>query len=140
MVHIELTKERAIEEHRKMWNWIADQYEKRSREDIGNLKRMYLCENNMIGIYGNCFLCNYAGNNESSYGNYAFNCDQCLLQWPVPKNSNIEDGYCVDKYNLNDNYGLYGMLEEGYNEKGSRLTFKEKENIARQIANLPERK
>lgn len=137
---MELAKERVIEEHRKMWNWIADQYEKRSREGIGNLKRMYLCENNMIGIYGDCFLCNYAGNNESSYGNYAFNCDQCLLQWPVPKNSNIEDGYCVDKYNLNDNYGLYGMLEQGYNESGSRLVFNEKENIARQIANLPERK
>lgn len=137
---MELTKERAIEEHRKMWNWIADQYEKRSREDIGNLKRMYLCENNMIGIYGGCFLCNYAGNNDSSFGNYAFNCDQCLLEWPVPEDSNIEDGYCVDKYNLNDNYGLYGMLEEGYSESGNRLVFKEKENIARQIANLPERK
>ena len=95
---------------------------------------------NMRGIYAHCFLCNYAGNNESSYSNYAFNYDQCLLQWPVPEDSNIEGGYCVDKYNLNDNYGLYGMLEEGYNEKGSRLTFKEKENIAREIANLPERK
>ena len=137
---MELTQERAIEEHRKMWNWITDQYKKHIRYDIGNLKRMYLCENNMIGIYGDCFLFNYAGNNDSSFGNYAFNCDQCLLEWPVPEDSNIEDGYCVDKYNLNDNYGLYGMLEEGYNEKGSRLTFKEKENIARQIANLPERK
>lgn len=69
-----------------------------------------------------------------------FNCDQCLLQWSVPKDSNIEDGYCVDKYNLNDKYGLYGMLEEGHNESGNILVFKEKENIARQIANLPERK
>ena len=32
------------------------------------------------------------------------------------------------------------MLEEVYNESGNRLVFKEKENIARQIANLPERK
>ena len=137
---MQLTKEQTIQEHRKMWNWIADQYKKRRRANVGNLKDMYLYEKNMGGIYGHCFLCNYAGNNESSYGNYAFNCDQCLLQWPVPEDSNIEDGYCVDKYNLNDNYGLYGMLEEGYNEKGSRLTFKEKENIAREIANLPERK
>ena len=129
---MQLTKEHAIQEHRKMWNWIADQYKKRSRENVDDLKCMYLHEKNMEGIYGHCFLCNYAGNNESSYGNYAFNC--------VPKDSNIEDGYCVDKYNLNDNYGLYGMLEEGYNESGNRLVFKEKENIARQIANLPERK
>lgn len=135
---MQLTKEQAIQEHRKMWNWIADQYKKCSKADVSNLKRIYLHEKNMEGIHGHCFLCNYAGNNESSYGNYAFNCDQCLLQWPVPEDSNIEDGYCVDKYNLNDNYGLYGMLEEGYNENGSRLTFKEKENIARQIANLPE--
>ena len=137
---MQLTKEQTIQEHRKMWNWIADQYKKRSKVNVGNLKDMYLHEKNMGGIYGHCFLCNYAGNNESSYGNYAFNCDQCLLQWPVPEDSNIEDGYCVDKYNLNDNYGLYGMLEEGYNESGNRLVFKEKENIARQIANLPERK
>lgn len=24
---MQLTKKQAIEEHRKMWNWIADQYE-----------------------------------------------------------------------------------------------------------------
>lgn len=24
---MDLTKEQAIQEHRKMWNWIADQYE-----------------------------------------------------------------------------------------------------------------
>lgn len=137
---MDLTKEQAIQEHRKMWNWIADQYKKRSKADINNLKCMYLHAKNMEGIYGHCFLCHYAGNNESSHGNYAFNCDQCLLQWPVPKDSNIEDGYCVDKYNLNDNYGLYGMLLEGHNESGEKLVFKEKENIARQIANLPERK
>ena len=137
---MKLTKEQAITEHRKMWNWIADQYERYSKANVGDLKCVYLHEKNMEGIHGHCFLCNYAGNNESSYGNYDFNCDQCLLQWPVPMDSNIKDGYCVDKYNLNDNYGLYGMLEEGYNESGNRLVFKEKENIARQIANLPERK
>ena len=135
-----LTKEQAIIEHRKMWNWIADQYKQCSKANVHNLKRMYLHEKNMEGIYGHCFLCNYAGNNESSYGNYAFNCDQCLLQWPVPQDSNIEEGYCTDKYDLNDQYGLYGMLESEYDENGNRLVFKEKANIAKQIANLPERK
>lgn len=137
-----LTKEQTIEEHRKMWNWIADQYEKRNRADVYNLKSMYLQEKHMDWVLGHCFLCNYAGNNESSYGNYAFNCDQCLLQWPVPQDSNIEEGYCTDKYDLNDQYGLYGMLESEYDESGNILnilTFKEKANIARQIANLPER-
>ena len=137
---MQLTKEQTIQEHRKMWNWIADQYKKRCRADVCDLKCAYLHGKNMKRIHGHCFLCNYAGNNESDYGNYAFNCDQCLLQWPVPKDPNIEDGYCVDKYNVNDNYGLYGMLLEGYNESGNRLVFKEKEDIARQIANLPERK
>ena len=137
---MQLTKEQAIAEHRKMWNWIADQYKHGSEAHVSDLKCVYLREKNMGGIYGHCFLCNYAGVNESDYGNYAFNCNRCLLQWPVPKDSNIEEGYCVDKYNLNDNYGLYGMLEERYKKKGSRLTFKEKENIAREIANLPERK
>lgn len=137
---MQLTKEQTIEEHRKMWNWIADQYEKRDSTDVCSLKHMYCQKKNMDEINAHCFLSNYAGMNESSHGNYAFNCDQCLLQWPVPEDSNIEDGYCVDKDDFEDQYGLYGMLESGYDESGNILTFKEKANIARQIANLPERK
>ena len=41
---MQLTKEHAIQEHRKMWNWIADQYKKRSRANVCNLKDMYLHE------------------------------------------------------------------------------------------------
>ena len=41
---MQLTKEQTIQEHRKMWNWIADQYKKRSRVNVGNLKDMYLHE------------------------------------------------------------------------------------------------
>ena len=36
---MELTREEAISEHRKMWNWIADEIEKEKRDqDIFDLK------------------------------------------------------------------------------------------------------
>lgn len=45
---MKLTKKRAIEEHRKMWNWIAEQYENEtdisSDEAFRVLKEHYGCD------------------------------------------------------------------------------------------------
>ena len=53
-----LTKQEAITEHRKMWNWIADTIKEEKRiKDIRGLKRKYL-EQKDLKIMGNCFAVN----------------------------------------------------------------------------------
>lgn len=37
-----ISKEEAIKNHRAMWNWIADQYEKGSNQRVRFLKREYI--------------------------------------------------------------------------------------------------
>ena len=55
---MKLTKQKAIEEHRKMWNWIADQYEKGCVTDIHALKSEYMGETGLEGrLLHNCFCC-----------------------------------------------------------------------------------
>lgn len=64
-----LTREQAILEHRKMWNWIADELEK------GNCveKIDYLISHgyNPSEIKNRCFLCTFC----------LEHCDCCPLQW-----------------------------------------------------------
>ena len=57
---MKLTKQKAIEEHRKMWNWIADQYESNRNSELRVLKREYIKEYTDIEhISCDCFLCEY---------------------------------------------------------------------------------
>lgn len=42
---MELTREQAITEHRKMWRWIAKQYENKYDISPYNLKKIYFLEN-----------------------------------------------------------------------------------------------
>lgn len=65
-----LTREQAIAEHRKMWNWIADEHEK------GNYlvdKSDYLESHGFSSseMINDCFLCTYAKKN----------CKNCPLVW-----------------------------------------------------------
>ena len=53
----ELTREQAIAEHRKMWNWIADNLES-MKMSVYTLKQMY-CNENEWNLLHNCFLCDY---------------------------------------------------------------------------------
>lgn len=60
---MELTKEQAIEKHRKMWNWIADQYENGRVGNIHAMKQEYIdIEETEYRerILHNCFCCEYA--------------------------------------------------------------------------------
>ena len=87
---MKLTKKEAIENHRKMWNWIAvmlksERYKafdymehgKRYGITITCLKEAYI---NMIGlkgeIYCDCFCCEYAFNS-----NLLRACDNCPVIW-----------------------------------------------------------
>lgn len=75
---MELTKEQALEEHRKMWNWIADQYENGRVEDIRGMKQEYIEETEYRElILHNCFCCEYAVQKRS--GDYR--CIDCPVTW-----------------------------------------------------------
>lgn len=111
---MKLTREQAIAEHRKMWNWIADQIErKRKYLSISGLKDKYffMLEMKIIPV-DRCFLCQYA--NET---NVYCPCDYCPVVVP-------------------EGIGCLGGL---YYSVSRAETWQEQAALARQIANLPER-
>ena len=93
---MKLTKTQAIEEHRKMWNWIADETERR-REPVGKYSylKKYIYTGEGLTKYGtikdNCFLCEYTVN--QSYRN----CSSCPLDWAVGEN---KVRYCTESESL----------------------------------------
>lgn len=112
-----LTREKAIAEHRKMWNWIADRIEKgKNFVDIDERKDQYL-EKLKIQIYPveSCFLCEYA--NRKKGKRYQKPCRFCPVENP-------------------DGDGCLGGL---YYAVCRAETWQEQAALARQIANLPER-
>lgn len=109
-----LTREQAIAEHRKMWRWIAELIEKVKRcVNIGDSKKEYLSMLK-IKIYpiDMCFLCQYA--NEADV---CFPCRHCPVEKP-------------------DGIGCLGGL---YYKVCRAETWQEQAALARQIAELPER-
>lgn len=113
-----LTREQAIAEHRKMWNWIAEQIEdKQSVIDIEICKGEYCAEHGFT-INCNCFLCEYTEENNIA-------CSECILKWG--DNAEDECGMTHD-----EKPGIYrkAIYSEYWQEQAS---------LARKIANLPER-
>lgn len=111
---MKLTREQAIAEHRKMWNWIADQIErKRKYLSISGLKDKYFFMLKMkIWPVDRCYLCQYANEHSKT-----FQCDNCPVEKP-------------------DGVGCLGGLYYAVNRAE---TWQEQASLARQIANLPER-
>ena len=74
---MQLTKEQAIIEHRKMWNWIADQYKNRTdllneTEDVEGLKKCYIdtvFPNERVEC--NCFCCD-KDSDKVRHGNWIY--------------------------------------------------------------------
>lgn len=124
---MELTREQAITEHRKMWNWIADVIEKEKESlSIYELKRKYCNISGFRNVLFKCFLCDYA---EKSAKYYENKCNYCPLEWE----SKFDEFMC--KHNI-DEYKEDGLWLKCYNAE----TWEEKATLARRIANLPERK
>ena len=126
-----LTKKQAIEEHRKMWNWIAAAI--KSKEDlpavvscyIVKLKRHYLLNyegQKYKDIHAYCFCCEYA-RNDTYYDNDI--CRYCPVIWSG------STGYCWDEY------GEYEELVtlDGYSDENKEIAYE----LSLKIANLPER-
>ena len=131
---MQLTKEQAVKEPRKMWNWIADQYENATEvliklHDIDRLKNYYIKMNHPElkgqGIHCDCFCCEYDNQFDG-------NCLHCPLEWggctsaPCIK---MEDGSA----------GLYESIDMLTDEDSCKNDFLLCGKMARQIASLPER-
>lgn len=108
-----ISKEEAIKNHRAMWNWIADQYEKGSNKRVRFLKREYIDtmdpnRDARVELHASCYCCYYAGINNivGADNRYMFNCDQCPVVWP----SYAKEGMCCEE--SSSTIGLYEFIEE----------------------------
>lgn len=110
-----LTRETAIKNHRKMWNWIADETLKQKRI-VGKYEYFQFLEikmNNLDRRPKNlCYCCEFANGL----------CPRCPIDWGQ------NDAWCYDI-----STGLYIKWQK-------ELNYKKAAKIARRIAKLPERK
>lgn len=81
-------REDAIRNHRKMWEWIAEQYENGLSLDIDDMKKMYMTEHHVSAFLpSNCFLCKYVQDFGTVYGYDSCSC--CPVKWPDVRCCNI---------------------------------------------------
>lgn len=130
---MQLTKEQAVQKHRKMWNWIADQYENKTDVFsqcgcIQEIKHRYIELYIKEDVRCDCFCCEYSYNQN-------LGCDECPINW----NSISNDSMCMYKDN-NDQRHLYGVIQYKWFKTMTVEDRLKCAQIARQIANLPERK
>ena len=147
---MELTKQEAIKYHREMWNWIAEQYENGSEEQIEILKNNFTSSKYHEFIYCNCYCCEYA-DNESLINTHDHRCYSCPIIWGnekeadeyyktevAPFNSFDKPYYCIGYYRSID--GLFSKISKLIKKSNVELKRKEIVELAKQIANLEERK
>jgi hypothetical protein len=116
---MELTREQAIAEHRKMWKWISRQIMKDYKENysiktIVSYKKIYI-ENNFKNEYvrSSCFCCSY-GFSKYIYDESAFGiCYSCPLYW----NTECTKTECTK--------GYYGSLNRIFNNATIGLVTKD---------------
>ena len=106
-------RKKAIENHRKMWRWLAE------HPDKGKLDYL-LMHDPHARLINNCYACQYAAKNFNFLDEYDNLCDHCPLDW----NGRT---CCKEEDSLFEKWALAGDYEEAA-------------EIARQIAELPERK
>lgn len=123
---MELPKEKAIEEHRKMWNWIADELEKpetrQSKENVHDLKVRY-CNANDLNLRNDCWCCEY----DKQFSDYT--CVHCPLLWGTECETDAY--YCENDEDDGSWWHSHQLAKDGEYEGASI--------VARQIANLPEK-
>lgn len=120
---MELTKEQTILNHRQMWNWIADETERRQEcvNKVDAFKHFGITSSSLVS---GCWLCTYRGRICGHKGN------ECILQWPGGRCSYTQAGHGY----VYERAGLYpDWLEAVYCGKVQLAA-----ELARQIANLPE--
>lgn len=119
-----LTKEQAVAEHRKMWNWIADYLESCKPEELPSniihIKDEYFISNNIDDVpVSSCYCCDY--DMCHTVLAYQRRCTACPINWI----DSTCTGIC----------GLYGEILKLNPHEDFKLMSK----LAREIANLPEK-
>lgn len=118
-----LTREEAIELHKKMWNWIADETE-RTGLLISKSDYFMLAGAQCRSIPAHtCYCCEYDRHRNSL--NHNGRCKYCPLDWGSKCNLLM----CIYKEKKGDNNGLYARWLRTQD-------IKERVKLARQIANL----
>lgn len=116
---MELTKEEAIANHRKMWNWIADETlkQKRKVEKSEHFKAHGITDVPLR----ECYCCEYVRCSSRQ------DCPRCPIDWGG------DYGECTHKNRGGDRKGLFSLwrCEPNYIKAAE---------LAKQIAELPERK
>lgn len=120
---MQLTREEAIANHRKMWNWISDETER--WEDCTTKSDYFNTFFDLPIPRNGCYCCEYARN----IIKYSV-CSVCPLLWGSSFATCIFDGSKDDKR------GLYVQWERACENKD----WQKSAHLARFIANLPERK
>lgn len=125
---MKLTRKEAIENHRKMWKWIAEKSLER-KEKVQ--KDDYFAENGKIDWRSvpdlQCYCCHFTKQNELR----ALVCDKCPLMW----GDNAADN-CIDIYVNGILFEYKGTWSKWVREKD----YEKAAEYALQIANLPERR
>ena len=117
---MKLTREEAIKKTRDMWNWIADETEKRKYVVH---KGEYFTENEKPFVYCACYLCEYSLEGTGM---------RCVEKCPLNFGGTMQ--YACERV-LDSPYSSW-KAEAYFTEKGN---WKRAAKYARQIANLPER-
>lgn len=112
---MELTKEQALIEHRKLWNWLADESLKQKRKVIKEEYFTEFCDNYDNIPRSNCWCCEYA-----TAENYFRNCGICPIRW-----DGITGNHCL----LSSSFEMWADVRN--------TDYKEAARLARIIANLP---
>ena len=112
-MQIFLTKQRAIQKHRKMWNWIAKETKEKKKKVTKSdyFKHCYIPM--LFRPKNECYLCNYVKQK----------CHICPLDWGGLG--------CVHK---SGNFEFDGLFWKWFNS----LDWEQAANMASQIASLPE--
>lgn len=123
-----LTKKEAIIWHRKMWQWIAEQYKTGRMEWVIDLKTEY-CYSRKLHVENHCFCCEYAMSKVKDYDDY---CNYCPVVWGTEEK--CEAYYCEQKEDLETPY--WSLYSRTHPEHPLRMGTEEAYVLAMKIANL----
>lgn len=101
-----MTKQQAVEEHRKMWSWIAEETQKQQR-CVGKAEYQMNCGRQSFDILNDCFCCQFS----MDYPDDHAECERC----PIEFDSTAHEYMCI--YTSDDSMenkfsdGLYAAWE-----------------------------
>lgn len=119
-----LTYKKAIEEHRNMWNWIAEQT-KKNKQCVSKQNYFDEVKTHQETPYLSCYCCHY----DELHPDTQLKCKNCPVIWPTFNNDEIP--CCI---NTIEKTGLYEQFLDA-DQKNDWETYAK---IAEKIANLPE--